>query len=111
MSDLLARDMKIYLTIIKVVIFSRVNQIKGNRGGIITDIRSPLKTAMKKAGITRRITPHMLRHAFATHMLESGADLRTIQEMMGHEDISTTQIYTKVNPEHMSQVVKNAFPM
>ena len=107
MSDLLAWGMKIYLSDHQGghLFPSRV------RGGIITDIRSPLKTAMKKAGITRRITPHMLRHAFATHMLESGADLRTIQEMMGHEDISTTQIYTKVNPEHMSQVVKNAFPM
>lgn len=114
MSDLLARDFKAYLEGIKAghCFPSRVNQIKGKQtNGIITDIRAPLKTAMKKAGITRRITPHMLRHAFATHMLESGADLRTIQEMMGHEDVSTTQIYTKVNPEHMSQAVKKAFPI
>jgi integrase/recombinase XerD len=64
---------------------------------------------MTKAGITRRITPHMLRHSFATHMLESKADLRTIQEAMGHEDIGTTQIYTKVTSEHMENAIKRCW--
>jgi site-specific recombinase XerD len=105
MSDLLVNDMRTYLkTHTGDHLFpSRV------RGGIITDIRSPLKTAMKKACIERRITPHMLRHSFATHMLEERADLRTIQAAMGHEDISTTQIYTKVNPEHMTKTIKRVF--
>lgn len=105
MSDLLADDMRTYLkTHGGGHLFpSRV------RGGIITDIRAPLKTAMKKAGIERKITPHMLRHSFATHMLEERAYLRTIQVAMGHEDIGTTQIYTKVNPEYMTKTIKRVF--
>lgn len=64
--------------------------------GVLTDIRKPIKTAMAKAGITSRITPHMFRHSFATHLLEADQDLRTIQELLGHEELSTTQIYTHV---------------
>lgn len=72
---------------------------------ILTDIRKPLWSAMKKAGVTRRITPHMLRHSFATFLLESGADLRSIQATMGHEDISTTSIYMKVRLDHATKMV------
>ncbi|MGP8153952.1 MAG: tyrosine-type recombinase/integrase [Smithella sp.] len=105
MSDLVASEMKNYLQSVtgSLLFPSRI------RGGAITDIRSPLKTAMKKVGIERRITPHCLRHSFATHMLEGKADLRTIQEQMGHEDIGTTQIYTKVTFDHAINTVKGVF--
>lgn len=82
------------------------------RGQPLTDrgIRFILNKMVEKTSLTVNIYPHKLRHTFATHMLNAGADLRTVQELLGHEHLSTTQIYTHVTKDYLRHVYMNSHP-
>jgi integrase/recombinase XerD len=69
-----------------------------------------IKQAAKRAGIAKRVSPHTLRHTFATHLLEGGADLRAVQEMLGHADLATTQLYTHVDRDYLRSVHRQFHP-
>lgn len=82
------------------------------RGNILTRamIFQIVKDLTERAGIKKKISPHTFRHSFATHLLENGADLRAIQQMLGHESITTTEIYTHIDKSHLSQIISQYHP-
>ncbi|MEM9079163.1 MAG: tyrosine recombinase XerC [Verrucomicrobiota bacterium] len=82
------------------------------RGGPLSPdrVRQIVQQRAQRANLPHKIYPHLLRHSFATHLLEGGADLRVIQELLGHADISTTQIYTHLDQKHLIQTHKNHHP-
>ena len=69
-----------------------------------------IKNISHKLNLDKKISPHTFRHSFATHMIEGGADLRAVQEMLGHESITTTEIYTHLNKEYLREVVNKFHP-
>lgn len=85
---------------------------RGKRGGPLSAnlIRRVVQQARTKLGISDKTTPHALRHSFATHLLAGGADLRSLQELLGHASLSSTQVYTAVDAAHLLDVYQNAHP-
>lgn len=90
----------------KDILFLNRNGRKISRAMIFTIVRN----AANKVGIKKKISPHTFRHSFATHLLENGADLRSIQILLGHESITTTEIYTHLDNEHLKKVMENFHP-
>jgi integrase/recombinase XerD len=69
-----------------------------------------IKDLVKKTGLNKQVSPHTFRHSFATHLIEGGADLRAVQEMLGHESITTTEIYTHLDRDYLQQIIKDFHP-
>lgn len=83
-----------------------------NRGSKISRVSvfTMIKSLVSQAGINKNVSPHTFRHSFATHLIEGGADLRAVQEMLGHESITTTEIYTHIDRNYLKQIIKEFHP-
>ena len=109
-----------YIGIYKKNIRSHVPVVRGNEDILFLNRRGSklsrvmifyiIKDLANKTGITKNISPHTFRHSFATHLVEGGADLRAVQEMLGHESITTTEIYTHLDREYLRKTLENYHP-
>lgn len=116
--DKLAEELKSYMTYTRPILLSKGTSIDSKKllinykGSELTTrgVRVILKTTIEKAGETFKISPHMLRHSFATSMMNHGADLRTVQDLLGHAHLSSTQIYTHVSKVAIKNAYQNAHP-
>ncbi len=103
-----------YLTVARPQLLRRSIQavFLNHRGGRLTtrSLRRIVKATMLKTGTSRNVSPHWLRHSYATHLLMNGADLRVVQELLGHASLKTTQIYTHISQDQLTRVYQNAHP-
>lgn len=111
----IANSLKTYIDRDRPVLMNGLNHrkvfvAKSGKAISVRSIQYILDISAKNAGITRTIHPHMLRHSFATHLLDNGADLRVVQELLGHENLSTTQIYTHVSLDRLKKAYMKAHP-
>jgi integrase/recombinase XerC len=92
--------------------FEQAQVFVSNRGNPISPrtIQARIKYWAQRQGLPQKVYPHLLRHSFASHMLESSGDLRAVQELLGHADISTTQVYTHLDFQHLASVYDKAHP-
>lgn len=114
------KDALRYVKIYKEEIRSHVPAVKGHENFVFLNRRGKqlsrvmiftiIKDLAVKAGIKKSISPHTFRHSFATHLLEGGADLRVVQELLGHESITTTEIYTHLDRDYLRQVIQDFHP-
>lgn len=102
LSDSLLKDLRSYYIAYKPQKYLFESPQGGKYSG--SSVQKVIKALAKKAGITKRVTPHVLRHSFATHLLEQGVDMRYVQELLGHASIKTTQIYTHITDRTKSKI-------